>query len=122
MESNKFELTGKVNWHEIKMTGKGQFVTRAFIVKKIKDDIYHSFPVTMFADVAEKFANTIKAKEDSVHITGRLSISSYEKDGKTFERVDLIVSNFEKVIYSEKAKGYVAVEAADDTDEVPWGN
>ena len=120
MEANKFELTGKINWHEIKMTGKGQYVTRAFLVKKVKDDVYQSFPLTMFGDIAETFANTVEAKKDTVHVAGRLSISSYEKDGKTIEKVDLIATEFEKVVYSEKDKKYVVI--AQQTDEVPWGN
>jgi single-stranded DNA-binding protein len=120
MESNKFELTGKVNWLDVKATDKGSYITRAIISKKIKDDVYHSFVITMFGDIAAKFGDNVKAKQDTVHVTGRLSMSSYQKDGKNYDKIDLIVNEYEKVVYSESAKGYVAIDT--ETDEVPWGN
>jgi single-stranded DNA-binding protein len=126
MEANKFELTARVNFVEIKYKESGTVFTRALLSKKGKEEgTYDTFPITLFGKSAEGFAEAIK-KGDTVNVTGRISISKYNKDGKDIERVDLVAFEFTKVKYDESAKKYVAI--SDDTtkavakkeEEKPW--
>ena len=126
MEANKFELTARVNFVEIKYKENGTVFTRALLSKKGKEEgTYDTFPITLFGKAAEGFAEAIK-KGDTVNVTGRISISKYKKDDKDIERVDLVAFEFTKVKYDESAKKYIAI--SDDTtkvvakkeEEKPW--
>lgn len=126
MESNKFELTGRVNFFEISYSQNGMAVLKLLLSKRktIKDAVeYQSFNVTMFGETAEKVAEVIE-KSDMVHIAGNLSTSKYEKDGKTVEKLQLIGNELKFIEFNEKKKKYVEIKKKqkneDDVDEVPW--
>lgn len=126
MEANKFELTARVNFVDIKYKESGTVFTRALLSKKGKEEgTYDTFPITLFGKAAEEFGEHVK-KGDTVNVTGRISVSKWEKEGKSTERLDLVAFEFTKVKYDEGAKKYVAV--SDNTtkatskkeEEKPW--
>lgn len=126
MESNKFELTGRVNFKDITYSQNGMAVLKLLLSKRktIKDAVeYQSFNVTMFGETAEKIAEVIE-KSDMVHIAGNLSTSKYEKDGKTVEKLQLIGNELKFIEFNEEKKKYVEIKKKqkneDDVDEVPW--
>lgn len=113
MEANKIELTGRVNYVDIKYNKSGMAVARTAISKKGKDDDYNTYWVTLFGETAENYANTIN-KGDTANITGKLAINKYEKDGKTIERLELYGDNFVKAKYDETTHKYV------EDEKMPW--
>lgn len=123
MESNKFEITGKVTFVDIKYTEKGSVITRALMSKKNtqKENEYDTYAFTFFGVAAEKFAEAIK-KGDFVNITGRIGINKFKsKDGKDVEKYELYGNEFVKVKYDNNAKKYVPDTLNADSDEVvPW--
>ena len=119
MESNKFELTGRVNYKDMTYTQNGLAITKLLLSKRKqqKDSVeYQSYNVTLFDKVAEKAG--IAEKGDMVHIVGNLSTSKYEKDGKQIERMQLIGNEIDFIEYDETQKKYVVIEK--NTDEKPW--
>lgn len=126
MESNKFELTGRVNFKDITYSQNGMAVLKLLLSKRktVKDAVeYQSFNVTMFGEAAEKIAEVIE-KSDMVHIAGNLSTSKYEKDGKTVEKLQLIGNELKFIEFDEEKKKYVEIKKKqkneEDVDEVPW--
>ncbi len=117
MNSNTFELIGRVNFIDIKYTEKGSTYTRVLLSKKAKDDNYDTFPITLFGDKAEAISESIK-KGDTVYITGKLGVNRYkDKAGNNVEKMELTGYEFKKVVYDTDKKQYV--EATAQT-ELPW--
>lgn len=116
LEQNYVEMTGRINFIEIKYSQGGTAYTRALMSKKaVKGDDYDTFPFTFFGDVAEEFADKIQ-KGDYVNIVGVINCDKYEKDGKKIERVTLVGRHFVKAEYDEDAKCYVPAKGK----KVPW--
>lgn len=116
MKTNEFELIARVSFVDIKYTQKGLAYTRLLLSKRKanKEDVeYQSFNVTLFGDVAEKAGNYEKGA--NVHITGVLSTSKYEKDGKQVERLELIGNTIELVDWNDETKKYEVVD-----EEIPF--
>lgn len=124
MNSNQFELIGRINYLDIKYNEKGSCILRILMSKKGKEEnSYNSFPITMFNKTAQDFAETIQ-KGDSARITGKLGINKYtSKEGKEIEKLELIGNSFAKVKYDETKKEYIQQDEAPTTqtdEEIPW--
>lgn len=118
MNSNYFEMTGRITFVEVKHAQTGTAHTRALISKKqLNGEGYDTYAFTFFGEVAEQFADGIK-KGDVCNISGYINVDSYEKDGKKIERLQLIGKQFAKAKYDEDLKGYVP-EA--NSEKLPWG-
>ena len=109
MEQNKFEIIGRINHIEIN-DYKNCKVAKMAVSKRIREDEYVSYWVTMFNDDAVHVYSTLK-KGDSAYFTGKLSISKFVVDEKTIEKVDLIATDFKKVKYDTDKKQYVEITA-----------
>jgi single-stranded DNA-binding protein len=121
MESNKFELTGRVNFKDLQKTQTGKSIAKILLSKRkaSEDSVeYQSYNIVFFGNAAEK-AETLE-KGDLIHVEGNLSTSKYEKDGKQVERMQLIGSDFQHIEYDEKKKAYKVVTKI-DVDEFPFG-
>lgn len=112
MNGNVFELLGRVNYVNIKYVESGKAITRVLIsIKRYKSEEYDTFPITFFGDMAEAVGEKVKAKEDYIHVTGRINVDKYKtKDGKDVEQLSLIGNSFEKVTFDKSKKRFVAVE------------
>lgn len=109
METNKFELVGRVNHIDYKVYENGNSTARILLSKKVGEDKYNSFNVTMFGKDAEDFADTVK-KGDYAYLTGRLYPNEYkDKEGKDRKDLQLIANSFVKVAYDTNAKSYVPI-------------
>lgn len=119
MNSNTFELTGRVSFIDIKAFQSGAFATRVLISKKgRKEGEYETYPITFFNEKAEAIGEAIK-KGDSVNIVGRLSYNKFvDKAGNQREQIELIGFDFTKVVYDEKEKKYVP----EKSESNPWDN
>lgn len=123
MESNKFELTGRVNYKDVSTSKGGMSVTKLLLSKRLtrgESVEYQSYNITLFGDEATKAAKINKS--DLIHVTGHLSTSKYEKDGKQMERMQLIADSFDYIEYDEDKKQYIVIcpKKQDDEDEIPW--
>lgn len=117
MKINEFELIARVNFKDLKYSQKGVAIGRLLLSKRKanNDNVeYQSFPVTLFNAEAEKLGNIDKG--DMVHVTGSLSTSKYEKDGKQIEKIELIANSVEIVDWNEEKKEYQVI----DKDEIPF--
>jgi len=121
MESNKFELTGRVNFKELTYSEKtGKAVAKILLSKRKAngDNVeYQSYNITFFGDVAEK--TSYIEKGELVHVDGILATSRYEKDGKQIERMQLIGNSFDYIEYDEKTKAYKIIEK-EIQEELPF--
>jgi single-stranded DNA-binding protein len=119
MNSNKFELTGRLNFIEYKALESGTVIARLLISKKVKDDVYESYAVSLFNDNAEKCSGMEKGSY--VYVTGKMQINKYtDKNGVNREEIRLIGFDVKKVKYDEATKTFV--EDAGDTkaEKMPW--
>lgn len=117
MESNSFELIGRVNYVDIQFKETGTIVTRTLLGKKRKnEEVFDSFAVTIFGDLAENYAEVVK-KGDYVYIKGRISVNKYTKDGKEVEKLELVGYDFEKVTYDVDAKQYIVSDDKAQSDD-----
>jgi single-stranded DNA-binding protein len=115
MQSNYFELIGRVNFLDIKYSKTGLAVLTVLLSKKAKE-AYQSFELTAFAETAEKLGNEVK-KGDYIRVIGYLNPQEYiDKNDTKQKKMQLAIQKFEKVTYDEKQKQYVSLDA----DEVPW--
>lgn len=115
MNSNTFELIGRVNFLDVKYSKTGIAIGTVLLSKKAKEN-YQSFELTIFADDAELLGNKIK-KGDYIHVEGYLNPQEYvDKENKKQKKMQLVIQKFNKVTYDETAKKYVVA----DTEEVPW--
>jgi len=112
MNGNTFELLGRVNYVNIKYTENAKAITRVLIaIKRYKSEEYDTYPITFFGDVAEAVGEKIKAKEDYIHVTGRIGVDKYKsKDGRDVEQLSLIGNTYEKVTFDKTKKQFVTVE------------
>lgn len=120
MESNKFELTGRVNFKDFANSKSGKAVAKILLSKRKAngDNVeFQSYNITFFGDVAEKTKSIEKG--DLVHVEGVFSTSKFEKDGKQVERMQLLGNDFQFIEYDEKSKAYKVIEKVTD-DELPF--
>lgn len=112
MNGNIFELLGRVNYVNIKYTENAKAITRVLIsIKRYKSEEYDTYPITFFGEIAEAVAEKVKAKEDYIHVTGRIGVDKYKsKDGRDVEQLSLIGNTYEKVTFNKTKKQFVAVE------------
>lgn len=121
MESNKFELTGRVNFKDLTFSQNGTAIAKILLSKrKANNDSveYQSYNITFFKDVAEKTDKIDKG--DLIHVEGILSTSKYEKDGKQVERMQLIGNDFQFIEYNENSKSYIVIEKDSNDEEIPF--
>lgn len=123
MNSNTFELIGRVNFIEIKYTESGTAYTRVLLSKKAKDDNYDSFSIVLFGEKAEAASEAIK-KGDSAYFTGRLGVNKYtdKTSGKEIEKIELTAFDSKKVEYDTEKKQYVELTpaVASSKSDTPW--
>lgn len=114
MEANKAELIGRINYKDIKETTNTK-VVKFLVSRKIRDNEYVSFPVTMFGDDGVKAYQSVE-KGDYGHFIGRLTISSFVKDDKKIDKMEFIATSGEKVEYDTDKKDYVPAKE----EAMPW--
>ena len=121
MNSNTFELIGRVNFIEIKYTESGTAYTRVGLSKKGKEDKYEKFPIVLFGEKAEAASEAIK-KGDSAYFTGRIGENTYKdkETGKEIEKHEFIAFDFKKVEYDTDKKQYVEVTPVAAKSDTPW--
>lgn len=107
MQPNKVELIGFINWSDLKEYKSGK-VAKFLLGKKIKDNDYRSFPITMFGDEGEAAYKKFK-KGDRANFVGKLSMNIYEKDGVERKEIEIIAFEAKKVKFDEETKRYVEV-------------
>lgn len=120
MHSNKVELTGRINWKD--KQDKGTCIVVKFLVaKKVKDDIWASYPITMFNAEGEK-AYKMLEKGDTAHFEGKLQMSSYTVKDQTVEKPDIIAFDVQKVEYDTEKREYKILDSTSEVteDEIPW--
>ena len=119
MNSNLFELTGRVSFVDFKSFQSGTVKTRVLISKKgRKEGEYESYPVTFFGEKAEDVYEIVK-KGDSINVTGRLAYNKFvDKAGNQREQIELIGFEFAKVQFNEKENKYVPITSESN----PWDN
>ena len=113
MEANKVELIGRINYKNIEEKTNTK-VAKFLVSRKIRDDQYISFPVTMFGDEAVNAFQALE-KGNYGHFVGRLTMSSFVKDDKKIDRMEFIATSGEKVEYDVNKKDYVSVG-----ETLPW--
>jgi len=108
MESNKFELTGKINHIDTKYSETGKCHTNILMAKKGKaDNEFQSFNIVFFDELAEEAGDLIK-KGDVVNVTGKLAIKKYKtKEGNEAQCVNFCANSFSFAKYDLKKKQYV---------------
>jgi single-stranded DNA-binding protein len=111
MESNSFELIGRVNYVNLKSLSNGNSLTRVLLsIKRYKSEEYDTFPITFFAEVSQDAANRLK-KGDYINVVGRLNLDKFKnKEGKDVESISLIGYSFIKVTFDKDQKRFVEVE------------
>ena len=134
MKRNEFELVGRLNYISSKTTTTGYKITRILLSKKGKGqdkdgkDVYNTFPVTFFGELAEAVESNY-AKGEYVHVVGYLMPQSYkDKNGVERNEMGLNGSSIESVVYDEKAQDYVVNNAtkaetkaeAEEDEEFPF--
>lgn len=125
MESNKFEITGKITYVDIKYKESGMIYTKVLMSKKnmSKENEYDTYSFVFFGETAEQFAEKIK-KGDYANIVGRVGVSKFTKDGKEISKYELYGNEFTKVVYDENLKRYVPATNETTTqqsdEEIPW--
>lgn len=120
MNGNKFEIIGRLNHIEWKALDSGMVICRLLLSKKVKDDVYESFPVTLFnesAQACEKYE-----KGCYVYATGKMQINKFtDKNGNNREEIRLIAFESKMVKYDEASRGYVEIGAkAPVVEKKPW--
>lgn len=119
MNSNKFELTGRLNFIEYKALETGTVIARLLISKKGKGDDYESYSVSLFNDNAEK-CNGME-KGNYVYVTGKMQINKYtDKNGANREEIRLIGFDAKKVKYDEATKTFIEETGATKAEKMPW--
>ena len=122
MNSNAFELTGRVSFVDFKSLESGNTKTRVLISKKgRKEGEYETYPITFFGETAEKVFSNIK-KGDSLYAKGKLGYNKFvDKAGNSREQIELVGFDFVKVEYDAKANKYVPV-GGETSESNPWDN
>lgn len=119
MNSNKFELTGRLNFIEFKALESGTTLARLLISKKVKDDVYESYSVSLFNDNAS--ACDKLEKGNYIYVSGKMQINKYtDKNGTNREEIRLIGFEVKKVKYDEATKTFVEETSTTKTEKMPW--
>lgn len=123
MNSNKFELTGRLNFIEFKALESGTVIARLLLSKKVKDDVYESYAVSLFNDNANKCEQY--AKGDYLYVTGKMQINKYtDKNGTNREEIRLVGFETAKVKYDEATKTFVEdtgeTKQEAEKEVMPW--
>ena len=119
MNSNKFELTGRLNFIEFKALESGTTIARLLISKKGKGDDYESYSVSLFNDNAN--ACDKLEKGNYVYVTGKMQINKYtDKNGANREEIRLIGFDAKKVKYDEATKTFVEETSTTKAEKMPW--
>ena len=118
MEQNKFEIAGRINHTEIKDYTNCK-VAKFAVSKKIGEDKYVSYWVTMFDDKAVEAEKKIK-KGDCGYFSGKMSISTYTVNGQEVPKIDLIASEAKKVVYDTNQKQYIEVYEEEQKGIEDW--
>ena len=119
MNSNKFELTGRLNFIEFKASESGTVIARLLLSKKVKDEVYESYAVTLFNDNANKCEQYEKG--DYLYVTGKMQINKFtDKNGNNREEIRLIGYESAKVEYDIVSKTFVEVKGEAKQDKMPW--
>lgn len=127
MNSNKFELIGKVNWFEYNQE-KG--LTKVLIGRGNKEKGFKSFSIVLFKENAQIFNTNIK-KGDYIWISGQLSPNEYtNKEGEKISSLQLIANDFSKAKWNDETHQYESasdlvvsfseVEEEINPDEIPF--
>lgn len=125
METNKFELIGRVSFIEDKQSASGIRYVRILLSRKAKQDTYESFPIVFFDETAKKFAGTIR-KGDYIDVTGNMRIDTYvNADNKKTESIKLYAQDFVKVTFDTGNKRYVPANSVSTNtgasqEQLPW--
>lgn len=122
MNSNAFELTGRVSFVDFKALESGTTKTRILISKKgRKEGEYETYPITFFGEKADLVYSNIK-KGDSVYAKGKLGYNKFvDKAGNAREQIELVGFEFVKVEYDSKENKYVPVGGS-ISEPNPWDN
>ena len=119
MNGNKFELVGRMNHIEWKALDSGMVICRMLLSKKVKDDVYESFSVTLFnesAQACEKYE-----KGNYIYVTGKMQMNKFtDKNGNNREEIRLVGFESKAVKYDEASRGYVEVNATPTVEKKPW--
>lgn len=120
MNGNKFELIGRMNHIEWKALDSGVVICRMLLSKKVKDDVYESFSVTLFnepAQACEKYE-----KGNYIYVTGKMQMNKFtDKNGNNREEIKLIGFESKAVVYDESLRGYKEVGCVTPaTEKKPW--
>lgn len=123
MNSNTFEIIGRVTFVDFKALESGNTKTRVLISKKgRKEGEYETYPITFFGETAEKVFSNIK-KGDSLYAKGKLSYNKFvDKTGNQREQIELYGFEYSKVVYDEKNKQYVHAGVGTTSESNPWDN
>ena len=119
MNSNKFELTGRLNFIEYKALESGTMIARLLISKKGKGDDYESYAVSLFNDNANACEKLEKG--NYIYVSGKMQINKYtDKNGTNREEIRLIGFEVKKVKYDETTKTFVEDAGETKAEKMPW--
>jgi len=122
MNTNKFELLGRVGHIDIEYKESGTVITQISLgVKNIKKE-YENFYITFFntkkSETAEKLADEVK-EGDYIRVIGALSMNKYTPQGaeKPKFTLKLIGWGYKKVQWNSEKSTYEDVEPDTNTDD-----
>lgn len=118
MEQNKVELIGRINWSNISYKDSGSTIVKFLVSKKIRENDYVSFPVTMFNEAGQKAFDLLQ-KGDYGHFVGKLSMSIYVVDEQKKEKMEFLAFEADKVTFDADKKQFVLAEGKEE-EELPW--
>ena len=114
MEANKAEIIGRINYKNIEEKTNTK-VVKFLVARKVRDNEYISFPITMFGDDGVKAYQALE-KGNYGHFIGRLNMSSFIRDDKKIDKMEFIATFGEKVEYDINKKDYVSAKE----ETLPW--
>ena len=110
---NSFELLGRINWIDFKITDSGTCFTKILLAKKKpKSEEYESFPIVFFNtkndNTAERLAENHRVG-DYIRIKGQLGISKYvpKNADKVHDKLVLTGWSFVPVVWDAEQNKYV---------------
>lgn len=119
MNGNKFEIIGRLNHIEWKYLESGMCILRLLLSKKVKDDEYESFAVTLFNDSAQACEHFEKG--NYVYATGKMQVNKFtDKNGNKREELRLVGFEAKVVKYDEASRAYVELNATPEVEKKPW--
>ena len=113
---NKVEISGRIYNKKVSTTSTGKTVTRfglSIYTGKDKDG------KSQYGFVECKYFGEITDSSELQDVTGRLSVSSWEKDGKKFSRPEIIVDSIaDSTMFSESKKKAIESLDSDIDDDI----